>query len=148
MKIGRISIGALFLAAPLIHAQSPQNIDGLWDATLKQGNLDIPFKIGFSGTGTEVKGWFFNGEEKLVSSGGTYDNGALVLNFDSYLGVLKLNLKDGQLEGDWSTSRNGKTSAPSEIHAVRDTPEAASSTKAPNVDGIWVIENVRSSKGE
>ena len=58
MKIGRIGI-VMLLAVPGIWAQS---IDGLWDATLKQGATEIPFKIGFSGTGSDVKGWFFNGD--------------------------------------------------------------------------------------
>jgi len=144
MKFGKIGIVAL-LAVPGIWAQS---IDGLWDATLKQGATEIPFKIGFSGTGSDVKGWFFNGEDKLVSSGGTYENGALVLNFDSYLGVLKLTLKDGALDGDWSTSRGGRSGAATPVHAVRDTPQSAPKTTPPNVAGVWVLEDVKSSKGE
>ena len=144
MKIGRIGIVAL-LAAPGIWAQS---IDGLWDASLKQGATEIPFKIGFSGTGSDIQGWFFNGEDKLISSGGTYENGSLVLNFDSYLGVLKLTLKDGALDGDWSTSRGGRSGAATPVHAVRDVPQPAPKTKAPNVAGVWVIEDVKSSKGE
>jgi peroxiredoxin len=149
MKVGQITIGAFFLAASLIHAENAtEGIAGLWDATLKQGNAEIPFRIGFSGSGSDVQGWFFNGEDKLISSGGSYENGSLVLNFDSYLGVLKLNLKDGQLDGDWSTSRNGRTSAPTPVHAVRHTSEPAASGKAPDVGGVWVIEDVKSSKGE
>ena len=108
MKTLRFGIVVL-LAVSGLRAQS---IDGLWDGTLKQGNTDIPFKVGFSGIGDDVKGWFFNGEDKLYSSGGTYRDGSLVLNFDSYLGVLKLTLKDGALDGDWSTTRGGRASSP------------------------------------
>jgi thiol-disulfide isomerase/thioredoxin len=144
MKIARLGILTL-LVAPGIWAQS---IDGLWDATLKQGTNEIPFKLGFSGTGSDVKGWFFNGEDKLISSGGTYENGSLVLNFDSYLGVLKLTLKDGALDGDWSTSRGGRSGAGTPVHAVRDVPQPSPKTKAPDVAGVWVIEDVKSSKGE
>jgi thiol-disulfide isomerase/thioredoxin len=123
-----------------------QSIDGIWDATLKQGNTDIPFKVGFSGTGADVKGWFFNGEDKLYSTGGTYRDGSLVLNFDSYLGVLKLTLKEGALDGDWTTTRGGRASSP--VHAVRNAPQPVPGTNAPNVAGVWVIEDVKSSKGE
>jgi thiol-disulfide isomerase/thioredoxin len=138
MKLLRFGVMVL-LAVTGISAQS---IDGLWDATLKQGASEIPFKLGFSGTGSDVKGWFFNGEDKLISSGGTFENGSLVLNFDSYLGVLKLTLKDGELDGDWTTSRGGRTAPPTPVHAVRNPNEA------PNVAGVWVIEDVKSSKGE
>jgi thiol-disulfide isomerase/thioredoxin len=144
MKI--VQLGILSLLA--VSGMQAQAIDGLWDATLKQGTTEIPFKLGFSGTGSEVKGWFFNGEDKLISSGGTYENGSLVLNFDSYLGVLKLTLKDGALDGDWSTSRGGRAGAGTPVHAVRDTPQSAPKTPAPKVAGVWVIEDVKSSKGE
>ncbi len=137
MKIARLGIVTLLL----IPAARAQSIEGLWDATLKQSNAEIPFRLGISGTGADVQGWFFNGEDKLISSGGTYENGSLVLNFDSYLGVLKLTLKDGALDGDWSTSRGGRTAA-TPIHAVRNLDQA------PNVAGVWVIEDVKSSKGE
>jgi thiol-disulfide isomerase/thioredoxin len=147
MKLAPLAITAL-LAVPAIWAQSSKSIDGLWDATLSQGASEIPFKLGFSGTGTGVKGWFFNGEDKLYSSGGTFENGSLVLNFDSYLGVLRLTLKDGALDGDWTTSRGGKTSNPAPVHAVPDTPQPVPATNAPSIAGVWVIEDVRSSKGE
>lgn len=138
MKILRFGISAM-LAVTGMWAQS---IDGLWNGSLKQGNADIPFRIGFSGTGegSDVKGWFFNGGDRLYSSGGAYRDGALTLNFDSYLGVLKLTLKDGELDGEWATSRGGRTATP--IHAVRDV------SQAPDVAGVWVIEDVKSSKGE
>ena len=135
-----LKFGALALLA--VGGISAQTIDGLWDATLKQGASEIPFKLGFSGTGSGVKGWFFNGEDKLISSAGTFENGSLVLNFDSYLGVLKLTLKDGELDGEWTTSRNGRTAPPTPVHAVRNVNEV------PNVAGVWVIEDVKSSKGE
>jgi thiol-disulfide isomerase/thioredoxin len=136
-----VQLGALaLLAVPGLWAQS---VAGLWDATLTQNGEQIPFKVGFSGTGSAVKGWFFNGEEKEISNGGSLENGSLKLNFDSYAAVLKLTLKDGALDGEYVS--RGKALP---IHAVRAADHSASDTKAPNVDGIWVLEGVNSSKGE
>ena len=74
MKFGRFGILAL-LFVPGLWAQS---IAGLWDATLIQGGTQIPFKVGFSGSGSNVKGWFFNGEEKESSNGGTLIDNSLI----------------------------------------------------------------------
>jgi hypothetical protein len=66
------------------------------------GNNAIPFRLGFSGTGSDVKGWFFNGEDKEVSNSGSFEDGTLVLNFDSYASVLKASVKDGVLDGQYT----------------------------------------------
>ncbi len=138
MKLGRFGILAL-LFVPLVWAQS---IAGLWDATLIQGGTRIPFKVGFSGSGSDVKGWFFNGDEKEISNGGSFENGSLTLNFDSYASVLKLTLKDGELDGEYTTRGKGVP-----VHAVRHAGQhAAADIKAPNVDGLWVLEGVNSTK--
>jgi thiol-disulfide isomerase/thioredoxin len=137
MKFGRFGILAL-LFVPGLWAQS---IAGLWDGTIAQGGTQIPFKVGFSGSGSDVKGWFFNGDEKEISNGGTFKGNSLVLNFDSYASVLKLTLKDGELDGEYTT--RGK---PAPVHAVRHVDHSDANVNVPNVDGLWVLENVNSTK--
>jgi thiol-disulfide isomerase/thioredoxin len=143
MRLATIS-ALMLLAATGIRAQS---IAGLWDGTVTSNGTQIPFKIEFSGTGSDVKGWFFNGDQKEISNNGTVENGSLTLNFDSYASVLKLTLKDGALDGQYI-----QRGQPLPIHAVRaiDKPAAsnAADDKAPNIDGIWILEGVNSSKGE
>jgi thiol-disulfide isomerase/thioredoxin len=143
MRLLKLSSLAL-LVVPGVWAQS---IAGLWDGTLIQNGAEIPFKIGFSGTGSEVKGWFFNGTDKEVSNKGNFENGSLTLNFDSYASVLRLNLKDGVLDGQYI-----QRGQPMPIHAVRagNKPVATSpgDANAPNVAGIWILEGVNSRKGE
>lgn len=143
MKLSKIAMLAV-LVAPAMWAQS---IDGLWDGSLSLNGTEIPFKIGFSGTGSAVKGWFFNGSDKEISNSGTLENDSLTLNFDSYASVLKLTLKDGALAGEYV--QRGR---PLPIHAVRTSQESPSTEKAdgkaPNIDGLWVLEGVNSSKGE
>ena len=102
------------LAAPAAQAQAGQAIAGLWDATLNLNGKEIPFKMEFAGDGANVKGWFFNGDDRETSNSGKLENGSLVLNFDSYASVLRLNLKDGALDGvsvQWSENGQAQGSA-------------------------------------
>jgi thiol-disulfide isomerase/thioredoxin len=135
----RMLLATIVVLAPVAWAES---LAGLWNATVNVNGTEIPFKIGFSGDGTNVKGWFFNGEDHENSTGGKLENGSLVLNFDSYASVLTATLKDGALDGEYS-SRRGK---PLPIHAVRAVPETPSKVKAPDISGLWYLEGVNSSK--
>ena len=125
--------------APVVRAES---LAGLWNATINLNGTEIPFKIEFAGDGTNIKGWFFNGEEHESSTGGAFENGSLVLNFDSYVSVLKATVKNGVLDGEY-TSRRG---TPLPIHAVRAVPQRPSKVKAPNISGLWYLEGVTSRK--
>ena len=88
---------ALLLAiAPAAMAQS---LSGLWDATITFNGQDIPFRLQIAGDGSNIQGWFFNGNEKEVSSGGSFQNGTLVLNFDSYADYLEAHKKIDKLWG-------------------------------------------------
>ena len=86
-----------------------QSLSGLWDATVVvNGNLDVPFRMEFSGSGSAAKGSFFNGDEKVTSTTGRFENGSLVLSFDEYGTHLEATLKDGRLEGQYSAARAGR----------------------------------------
>ena len=76
----------LALAAPaLTRAQAPsQSLSGLWDAAVVVNGLEIPFRFEIAGSGAAISGSFFNGDEKVTSTGGKFENGSLTLNFDHY----------------------------------------------------------------
>jgi len=138
----------LMFAVPALWGQSPApvSLDGIWNGTLEQGTTEIPFKFGLSGSGSQVKAWFFNGDDKLQSSRGSLEKGVLTVNFDRYAAVLRLEYKDGAFDGTWTTSRSR---AATPVHLARSASgTAAPATPAPSVGGVWLIENVRSSKGE
>lgn len=132
---------AVLLAIPTLAAASGQDVVGVWDATVTVGDNAIPFRIGLSGSGSAVKGWFYNGAAKEVSNSGNLENGTLVLKFDSYASVLKATVKDGVLYGEYV--QRGK-SLP--IHAVRASLHPAAVQTGPDIHGIWVLENVSSTK--
>src|SRR5262245_49696102 len=93
-----------FIAAALVSVTAlpasvrAQSLDGLWDASVIVNDVEIPFRLELSGTGASAKGSFFNGDEKVTSTTGSFENGALVLSFDEYETKLEATLKDGRLE--------------------------------------------------
>src|SRR3984957_4355281 len=119
-----------------------QPVQGLWSATITVNNQQIPFRIGFSGDGANVKGWFFNGDEKVVSTSGTLENGALTLRFDHYATRLEARLQNGALEGTY-----GKPGRLNEFHAAPYRADDAAAESAPSIAGLWDVE-VNSPKGE
>jgi thiol-disulfide isomerase/thioredoxin len=153
----------LLLLSAVVFAPSmwAQSIAGLWSGTVTVSGNEIPFKIEFSGDGDNVKGWFFNGDQHENSTGGKFENGSLILNFDSYASELKATLKNGVLEGEYGSTgrpaaaapdaapagRPGRgRSGPLPFRAVRYVPEPPSTVTAPDISGLWYLENIRSSK--
>jgi thiol-disulfide isomerase/thioredoxin len=134
----KVLIATVLAFAPAVWAES---IAGLWNATVDVNGVQVPFKIEFSGGGAAVKGWFFNGGEKEVSTGGKFENDSLVLNFDSYASVLKATVSKNALDGTYT--QRGKTLP---VHAVRASAKAAPKGRAPDIAGLWYLQGVQSSK--
>ena len=139
---------ALFSLASLATAQTP-SLDGLWDATVKIQNpkdgsvLVVPFRFELSGDPANIKGSFFNGDERVTSTGGRFSDGVLLLNFDHYASRLEAKLDNGVLAGKYGNPARALYDFSAQPHVTA----AAGSGKAPNIDGQWEIE-VESPKGE
>jgi len=141
-----LMIGALVavVAQPgPIAAQSP-SIAGLWDATVTVGGIEIPFRMELSSAGASAKGSFFNGDEKITSTTGSFQNGSLSLSFDEYGSTLEAALKDGALDGQYARGTRG---APYAFHAKRFAPAPPPEGTVPSIAGLWNIQT-KSSKGE
>ena len=132
---------SILLLAPAAWGQS---IAGLWNATVEVNGAKIPFRMEFSGAGNNVKGWFFNGDDREISSAGDFENGSLVLNFDSYAAVLKLQIY-GRL-ARWNV-RNAIALDAYPCCAV-DGPCAGRQRRRRISPGLWIMEGVTSTKGE
>jgi thiol-disulfide isomerase/thioredoxin len=124
-----------------------QPVSGLWDATVlvNNGALEIPFRFELSGSGSNVKGSFFNGDDKTTSTSGSLVNGKLSLSFDELGTKLDATLKDGRLEGEYSRGTRG---APYPFSAKRYTPVASGASNIPSIAGLWNVQVGKSSKGE
>ena len=147
-KLSSVLVVTLALLASPSRAAA-QSLNGLWDATVVVGPrdapLDIPFRFELSGSGSNIKGAFFNGDDKTTSTSGTLVNGTLSLNFDELGTKLEATLKDGQLDGQYSRGTRG---APYPFHARRFTPVPAGQTNIPSIAGLWNVQVGKSSKGE
>src|SRR4051794_5010839 len=139
----------LVIAAVIGFAPSAgaQPINGLWDATVQVNNgaLEIPFRFEIAGSGSNVKGSFFNGDDKTTSTSGSFAQGKLTLSFDELGTRLDATLKDGRLEGEYSRGTRG---APYPFAAKRFTPVAAADANVPSNAGLWNVQVGKSSKGE
>ena len=121
-----------------------QSVTGLWDAVVTVNNVDVPFRMEFSGNGKALKGSFFNGDERVTSTSGAIDHGAIVLSFDEYETRLEAQLTDGILEGQYLRGTRG---APYPFRAKRFTPTNADASNVPGIAGLWNVQ-VKSAKGE
>src|SRR6266545_8329860 len=141
----------LFVAAMLGLAALPsrvaaQSLSGLWDASVVvNGGIEIPFRFEIAGSGAAIKGSFFNGDEKVTSTTGKFENGALELSFDEYGTKVEATLKEGRLEGQYSRGTRG---APYPFQAKRFVPAPVGDTPIPQIAGLWNIQVGKSSKGE
>jgi thiol-disulfide isomerase/thioredoxin len=134
----------LFAISPAAFAQtSTPSLSGLWDATITFNGQDIPFRLQLAGEGSNLKGWLFNGDDKVVASGASFQNGSLVLNFDSYAAKLELKVQGGALVGQYGPML--KKTFP--VTAHRHQAATESSASAPSINGLWEVA-VKSSKGE
>jgi thiol-disulfide isomerase/thioredoxin len=144
-KVSALFVVALLGIALLPSRASAQSLSGLWDATVVvNGNLEVPFRMEFSGSGSAAKGSFFNGDEKVTSTTGRFDKGSLILSFDEYGTTLEATLKDGRLEGQYKRGTRGE---PYPFQAKRFTPAPPDDGKTPSIAGLWDMP-VASSKGE
>ena len=75
---------AAVISVPIAARAQTQAPTGLWDAAVVVNGLEIPFRFEIAGNGSQVSGWFFNGDEKVASTGGKFENGVVTLNFDHY----------------------------------------------------------------
>ena len=119
-----------------------QPISGLWDAQVRVNGLEIPFRMEFAGSGATVSGSFFNGDQKVTSTGGQLDGGRLVLNFDYYAARLTAQFADGKLAGTYRRAANEYP-----FEAKRFVPTTAAADGVPAIAGLWDLE-VESAKGE
>ncbi len=136
--MGKLLASLLIAAAPAIS----QSLAGLWDASVKVNGLEIPFRMKFSGDGSNVSGSFFNGDQKVTSNNGRLDGDSLVLDFAFYAARLTAQWKDGTLSG---TYRRAAAEYPFQAH--RFVPASAPAADVPSIAGLWDVQ-VQSSKGE
>jgi thiol-disulfide isomerase/thioredoxin len=116
---------------------------GRWDAVVTVNNVEIPFRFDIETGDARFGGSFFNGDERIPSTSGTFSDDTLTLAFDHYATRVEARLIDGGLEGQYVRARG----APYPFRARKATPQSDGSAAAPAIGGVWIIPT-KSSKGE
>jgi thiol-disulfide isomerase/thioredoxin len=103
--------------------------------------MEVPFRFGISRHGRRVEGWFFNADQRVVSTNGSLTGEHLVLDFATYARRLDVTVKaDGTLVGTYAPTTVGSTAQPYPFQAKRAlTSHPASRGKVPSITGLWVI---------
>ena len=141
--IAKFSLAMLLAIAPVAVAQS---VTGRWDAKVQVNGIDIPFRFEVSGEGANVNGTLFNGDDRIPSTSGRFENGSLVLKWDAHASRLEATLHDGVLEGKYTRAgRDEKSAYP--FSAKRYSAPPPYKGEVPSIAGMWIIP-AESSKGE
>jgi peroxiredoxin len=136
--------GALVIVATALSIGcSTPSLQGRWDAVVVVNDVEIPFRFDIVEGASGVSGAFFNGDERIESTSGRFDDGALTLSYEHYATRLEATLVDGRLEGRYERAGG----APYLFRARPVEAPPASSGDAPSIGGVWHIP-VKSSKGE
>lgn len=116
------------------------NIVGLWDAKIVANQLEIPFRFEIAQTGNQVQGFFFEGDRKIVSSGGSFANGHLILEYDILETTLELTFLDDQFAGTYRFHRSN--GPPLLIRGRRFVPAPGDAAAAPQISGNWEMRRL------
>src|SRR5262245_43427864 len=132
------ALAALILSSALLMAGcSRPSAAGLWDASVVVNNVTIPFVFNVTEEGWAVHANFFDGEVRVPSSEGRFDDGkTLVVKFGQYGTTLMATLDGDRMEGFYDRGTRGRGYA---FNAVRHVDAPASSAEAPSIAGEWRI---------
>ena len=136
---------SLTLAMP---AAAQTSLSGLWDAVVVANGVEIPFRYEIAVRGNQAQGFFFEGDQRVGSSSGSFADGVLKVEYEHLNTTLEARLEGDQLIG---TYRNNRPNArPTEFRARRFAPVptgmAGSSTQVAQVAGEWMMSRVEAER--
>ncbi len=131
-------------------ATSATTLTGTWDAKVDYGAIQVPFKFGIAQTAAGVSGWFFNGDEKVVSDSGSFEAGHLLLEFPSYGRRVDAQLDaGGTLSGSYGPAAKGSTLRVYPFSAQRAAAiHSPAPAAVPSIEGLWIVAAESEKSGE
>ena len=84
---------------------------GLWDAVIVANNAEVPFRFEIAQNEHHVEGFFFEGDRKVGSTSGSFENGTLRLDYDFLNTTLEATLEGDELRGTYRNKRAERASA-------------------------------------
>jgi thiol-disulfide isomerase/thioredoxin len=131
------------MAMALAAVAQGRTLTGLWDGEIKYDDVTVEFPIELSGSGSDVKGSFFNGDERVTSTSGVQTGNSLVLDFADHATQLSTREEGGVLTGTYGNKLQGVH----EIKLRRHRTKPTSGLGAPDIGGLWTLP-FESAKGE
>ncbi len=132
----------LSLSALLTSCSQPYTdpITGEWRAiVLNKAGEEIAFKLEVKRSGAQIVGALVNGDQRVESTGGSFDGKTLKLRYDFYDGELTATLADGELRGDFKRQLR-KEILRRELRAWRDTSSGKSTASTiADISGDWLL---------
>jgi thiol-disulfide isomerase/thioredoxin len=120
-------------------------LDGLWDAKVVVGPAEIPFRFEISGQGSNLRGFFFEGEKKIGSTSAKYADGKLQFDYEFLNATLVASLSGKTLDGSYRYNRKNGREYP--FHAHPHSPsDASDTTKRPQIAGDWEMKLIGEDK--
>jgi thiol-disulfide isomerase/thioredoxin len=133
-SLAMLAVGAS-LVAPAAWAQS---VVGRWDATVSVKGAQVPFRLEIRQDKAGVQATLFDGDKPINrSTRGSFRDGALRFDFDSYAAKLEARYDNGVLRGAYSA-------LPFQAERHKPGPVAK---KGPDIAGEWEVP-VETAKGE
>ena len=127
-------------------ATTTANPLGVWRGTIKtKAGEEVAFTLEVKSAGqsaaglTQVTGALLNGDERVVSSEGVFDESSLKLRYDFYDGALLVRLKGDELQGTFVRQWQKQTLT-RELHATRSANAPAVAGATANLTGDWVLK--------
>jgi thiol-disulfide isomerase/thioredoxin len=136
----RMWLRATFLGLCLLvrAVAAAQSVDGRWDAAVLADGVAVPFRFEITTQGAVATGSFFDGDRRVASTSGRFENGRLTLDYDFLNTVLDAAFDGRELHGTYRNRR--PNSRVMDFAALRYAPKPASAAgRVPQVGGEWVM---------
>jgi thiol-disulfide isomerase/thioredoxin len=134
------SVLSLFLFWPV----QAQQLTGRWQARIVSDSLTLTFPLELSGDSVQPVVSFFNGTERVSSTGARWQGDSLIVSFEHLASELRAVIDKGVLRGSYGNTRRAARRI---IEARRESANTKAADSAPVIDGLWYLPH-NSPKGE
>ena len=139
-KLTAALLVAFSLLPPGRSAMAAPSIDGLWDAIVVANGTEIPFRFEIASKGSEIEGFFFEGDRKVGSTSGRLAGDVLTLEYDHLNTTLEVRVNGDELVGTYRNNRAG--ARPQDVRMRRFKAITIGSAEVPALAGSWEMRRV------
>ena len=143
-KFRRTAAIATLAAITTILPCRAQTLTGRWQGRIVSDSLTLTFPIELSGDSAHPTLSFFNGEERVKSTGAVWEGDSLIVNFDHLASQLRVHVTRDELSGTYGNTRRAARRV---FEARREALVKAAGDEAPDIGGVWYLPHT-TNKGE